>query len=120
MARRKRVVSLAPKVGDVSPGEYNWREQFGMLDATDGYVALDVGKVRGIVTALADALEALKPIANIPLEEMLYKHPDQPLMGWNGHILYVRDVYTARDVIHSCEEMIKPPQPAGRSHERQR
>ena len=106
MARRKRVASLAPKVGDVSPGEYNWREQFGMLDAADGYVALDVGKVRGIVTALANALEALKPLANIPLEEMLYKHPDQPLMGWNGHMLYVRDIYAARNVIHSCEEMI--------------
>ncbi len=39
MSHRKRVASLAPKVGDVSPGEYNWREQFGMLDAADGYVA---------------------------------------------------------------------------------
>lgn len=106
MARRKRVASLVPKVGDVSPGEYNWREQFGMLDAADGYVPLDVGKVRGIVTALVNALEALKPLANIPLEEFLHKHPDQPLMGWNGHVLYVRDVYAARNVIHSCEEMI--------------
>jgi hypothetical protein len=77
-----------------------------MLDAADGYVALDVGKVRGIVTALANALEALKPIANIPLEDFLHKHPDQPLMGWNGHILYARDVYAARNVIYSCEEMI--------------
>lgn len=106
MARRKRVASLAPMVGDVSPGQYNWREQFGMLNAADGYIALDVGKVRGIVTALANALEALKPLADIPLEEMLHKHPDQPLMGWNGHMLYVRDVYAARNVIHSCNEMI--------------
>jgi hypothetical protein len=106
MRRRKRIPSLAPKVGDVSPGEYNWREQFSMLDAADGYVALDVGKVRGIVTALANALEALKPLANIPLEEFRHKHPDQPLMGWNNHLLYVRDVYAARNVIAACDEMI--------------
>ena len=105
MTRRKRVPSLAPMVGDVSPGAYNWREQFGMLDAADGYVSLDVGKVRGIVTALANALDALKPLANLPLENTLYNHPDQPIMGINGHYIYARDVYSARNVIHSCEEM---------------
>ena len=105
--KRKQVPLLTMQIGDVTPGEYNWREQFGMLDAADGYVALDVGKVRGIVCALANALEALKPLANIPLEDFLHKHPDQPLMGWNGHILYVRDVYAARNVIHDCTEMTK-------------
>ena len=69
-------------------------------------IMVDETKVAQLLTTLANALEALKPIANIPLEDMLYKHPDQPLMGWNGHMLYVRDVYAARNVIHSCEEMI--------------
>lgn len=109
MTRRKRVASLKPKVGDVSPGEYNWREQFGMLDAADGYVALDVGKVRGVVTALANALEALKPLANIPLEHFSLHDPDKnwPIMGWSDHVLYTRDVHAAREVLKSCEEMIK-------------
>lgn len=110
-SRKRRVPSLAPKVGDVSPGEYNWREQFGMLDPIDGFVSLDVGKVRGIVTSLAEALEALKPLADIPLEEFLPRTPDQPLMGWNGHTIYVRDVHAARDAIRNCEEMIKCPSP---------
>jgi hypothetical protein len=77
-----------------------------MLDAADGYVALDIGKVRSIVTALVNALDALKPLADIPLEQFLYTRDDHPLMGWNGHIIHVRDVHAAREVIRSCEEMI--------------
>ena len=83
-------------------------------------IMVDEAKVAQLLTVVASAMQALEPLAKIPLEELLHKHPDQPLMGWNGHTLYIRDVYAARNVIHSCEEMIKPPQPAGRSHERQR
>lgn len=68
---------------------------------------MEEAKVAQLLSVLANAMQALEPLAKIPLEEMLYKHPDQPIMGWNGHMLYVRDVYTARNVIHSCEEMIK-------------
>ena len=70
-------------------------------------IMIDETKVVQLLTVVANAMQALKPLAKIPLEEFLHKHPDQPLMGWNGHMLYVRDVYTARNVIHSCEEMIK-------------
>jgi hypothetical protein len=70
-------------------------------------IMVDEAKVAQLLTVLTRAMQALEPLAKIPLEELLYKHPDQPLMGWNEHILYVRDVYTARNVLHSCEEMLR-------------
>jgi hypothetical protein len=70
-------------------------------------IIVDEAKVAQLLTVLISAMQALEPIAKIPLEQMLYKHPDQPLMGWNGHILYVRDVYAARNVLHNTEEMIR-------------
>lgn len=69
-------------------------------------ILVEETKLVQLLTLLEAAMQALKPIANIPLEEFLHRHPDQPLMGWNGHILYIRDVYAARNIIHSCEEMI--------------
>lgn len=103
MSRRKRVPSLAPKVGDVSPGEYNWREQFGMLDAADGYVTLDVGKVRGVVTALASALEALKPLAEMQFSPCVAFMPDHEITD----VFTVGEIQAARAVLQSCEEMIR-------------
>lgn len=70
-------------------------------------IMVDEKKVAQLLTVLASAMQALEPLAKIPLEEFLHKHPDQPLMGWNGHILYVRDIYAARNVLHQCEEMTR-------------
>ena len=70
-------------------------------------IMVDEAKVAQLLTVLTGAMQALEPIAKIPLEDFLHKHPDQPLMGWNGHILYVRDVYAARNVLHNIEEMIR-------------
>lgn len=70
-------------------------------------IMVDEAKVAQLLTALTTAMQALEPLAKIPLEDFLHKHPDQPLMGWNGHILYVRDVYAARNVLHNIEEMIR-------------
>jgi hypothetical protein len=70
-------------------------------------IMVDETKVTQLLTALTTAMQALEPLAKIPLEDFLHKHPDQPLMGWNGHILYVRDVYAARNVLHNIEEMIR-------------
>jgi hypothetical protein len=69
-------------------------------------IMVDEAKIAQLLTVLTSAIQALEPLAKIPLEEFLHKHPDQPLMGWNGHILYARDVYAARNVVHSCNEMI--------------
>jgi hypothetical protein len=85
--------------GDVAPQEYNWQEQFGSLDPADGFVALDVGKVRGLAIALLEAHEALKCVADIPLEDFLKRKPEDCLMGWNRHKLFVRDVLKARELI---------------------
>jgi hypothetical protein len=73
--------------------------------AEEKVIYLDSNKVRELVSLLVNAIDALKPLANIPLEEMLYKRPDQPLMGWNGHMLYVRDVHKARAIIKHCEDL---------------
>lgn len=73
---------------------------------SDKHITLEIAKINKVTSLLTNAIEALAPLANIPLEETLYKHPDQPLMGWNGHMLYVRDVYTARNIIRNYEEMI--------------
>jgi hypothetical protein len=70
-------------------------------------IMVDEAKVAQLLTVLTSAMQALEPIAKIPLEDFLHKHPDQPLMGWNGHILYIRDVYAARNVLHNIEEMIR-------------
>ena len=41
--------------------------------------------------------EALEPLAKIPVEEFGKQDtPNQPLMGWNYHTIYVRDVLAAR------------------------
>ena len=69
-------------------------------------IMVDETKVTQLLTALTTAMQALEPLAKIPLEEFLHKHPDQPLMGWNGHILYVRDVYAARNVLNTIEVML--------------
>lgn len=69
-------------------------------------IMVDEAKVAQLLTVLVSATQALEAIAKIPLEQMLYKHPDQPLMGWNGHILYVRDVYAARNVLNNIEVML--------------
>lgn len=52
MPAKRRTLSLTRTVGDVAPDEYNWQEQFGSLDPADGFVPLDVGKVRGLAIAL--------------------------------------------------------------------
>lgn len=70
-------------------------------------IMVDEAKVAQLLTVVASAMQALEPLAKIPLKEFLHKHPDQPLMGWNAHTLYVRDVYAARNVIHTLEELIK-------------
>lgn len=57
MARRKP--DLSGKVGMVSPFEYNWEEQFGSLEPSDGFVSLDVGKVYGLAVALHRAQDKL-------------------------------------------------------------
>jgi len=67
---------------------------------------VEEAKVVQLLTALTTAMRALEPLAKIPLEEFLHKHPDQPLMGWNGHTLYVRDIYAARNVLHNIEVML--------------
>lgn len=54
------------------------------------------------IDLIVQALKALEPLANIPLEDMTQtqsKKPDQPIMGWNEHTLYIRDVLKAREVI---------------------
>jgi hypothetical protein len=53
-------MAIKRKVGDVSPQGYNWRKDFGALDPTDGYVEMDVGKVRGLAVAFDEALEELE------------------------------------------------------------
>lgn len=75
------------------------------LDTT--MIMVDEAKVAQLLTTLVSAMQALEPIAKIPLEEFVHRHPDQPIMGWNRHTLYVRDVYAARNVLHQIEEMIK-------------
>ena len=69
-------------------------------------IMVEEAKVTQLLTALTTAMQALEPLAKIPLEDMLYKHPDQPIMGWNGHMLYVRDVYAARNVLNNIEVML--------------
>ena len=42
-------------------------------------------------------VEALKPLASIPVEKFGWdKNPDRPVHGWNGFELYTRDVLAAR------------------------
>lgn len=43
------------RAGDVHPSEYNWKEQFDL--GAVGYLAMDVGKVRGLAQYAAE-LEA--------------------------------------------------------------
>ena len=47
----------ANKAGDVSVGEWDWETELGELDPIDGFVPLDVGKIRGLGAALVEAQE---------------------------------------------------------------
>jgi len=62
--------------------------------------------------ALLDRIErleaALKPLADIPLEEFLKRQPDDPIMGWNNHYLRVRHVYEARAALNPTADGSEP------------
>lgn len=52
--------------------------------------------------ALADAL---KPLADIPVQELGKQNsPNQPLMGWNRHTIYVRDILNARAALEQVRK----------------
>lgn len=79
-------------------------------EAALGFARILVDKESGSFTELVDAdfardlerenarlREALEPLAKIPVEEFGKQDtPNQPLMGWNYHTIYVRDVLAAR------------------------
>jgi hypothetical protein len=58
-----------------------------------------MSQLRELRSKLAAAQAALQPLALIPLEEFTRKRLDQPLMGWNAHTVYVRDIYKAREAL---------------------
>lgn len=60
-------------------------------------------KVIEYVEQLEKEIEALKsgllPLARIPVEAFdKQDRPDYPLMAWNNHKIYVRDVLAAREL----------------------
>ena len=68
------------------------------------HAANDRGRLLAEVDRLTAGNEelrgALKPLADIPLEEFLKRKPDDPIMGWNDHYLRVRHVYEARAALN--------------------
>lgn len=73
---------MKPKVGDVSPSEYDWRKAFDPLRTSDGYVLLDAGKVRGIAVALHRAEETNKRLLSI-LKEAKGAIEYDPTLRWS-------------------------------------
>lgn len=64
-------------------------------------------------SADAGVREALRPLANIPIEDFgKERSPDYPLMAWSEHTLYVRDVLAARAALSPAAQ-----QPTETKHE---
>ena len=69
---------------------------------------LSIGVLRAERDSLRSQLDAargaLRPLADIPLEELdKQDKPDQPLMSWNDHKIYVRDVLAARAALRESQ-----------------
>lgn len=72
-----------------------------LMDGIDSVVKQQHEQVASALRELqqlrkAGLVEALEPLAAIPLEDFGWKRPDQPITGWNKHTIYVRDVQAAR------------------------
>lgn len=82
------------------PGGGNERDQ-----------AVAEARVHLLQEQLDVALELLKALAEIPVEAFEKEHdPDQALMGWNKHVLYVRDCLNTRNLLDACGYGYKLPQ----------
>ena len=59
---------------------------------------------------VAGLKEALKPMALVPVEDFgKQDKPNSPLMGWNEHTIYVRDVLRARAALAGEGRPCNPP-----------
>jgi hypothetical protein len=77
---------LAKRLGDVSPSEYDWREQFGGLDAVKmgPHSPLDVGKVRGLATAYDELLAAVAELLEVAKYGL--PHPSDDPVFWTARM----------------------------------
>jgi hypothetical protein len=73
-------------------------------------------EISGLRRELGEARALLRVIADIPIQDFGKEgKPDQPLMGWNSHMLHVRDVIAARAFLAATAPPAPPPDSDSRS-----
>lgn len=54
--------------------------------------------------ATRELINALTALAKVPVENFGWEtNPSQPIHGWSGHSIYVRDVLAAREALKQVQ-----------------